>query len=134
MPLSEKLQEARRLFLSSIPLSGRLVTCPWYWEYHSVEFSVPASVQNLELSVPTHLVLTFCKEKSLICIRMQGKKPFVAQTVLNQNRKKRLESFRTTCLVLLPSRSCWKVTFPIFLPQQNRFYRTTNFQEEKPGK
>ena len=56
--------------MSSLPLSGRLVTSPWYWEYHWVEFSVPASVENLELSVPTGLVLTFCIEKSLICIRM----------------------------------------------------------------
>jgi hypothetical protein len=52
-----------------------------------VEFSVPASVENLELSVPTHLVLTFCKEKTEFCIGMQGKGPFVAQTVPNQNRK-----------------------------------------------
>ena len=95
-----------------------------------MEFSVPASVENLELSVPTLLVLTFCKEKPLICIRMQGKSPFVAQPVLDQNRKKLLESFRTPCLVLLPSRSCWKVTFPIFLPQQNRFYRTQTFEKK----
>ena len=78
---------------ASLPLSGRLVTCPWYWEYHSVEFSVPASVENLELSVPTLLVLTFCKEKTLICIGMQGKGPFVAQTVLNQNRKNTSRKF-----------------------------------------
>ena len=61
------------LVLASLPLSGRLVSCPWYWEYHSVEFSVPASGQNLELSVPTRLVLTFCIEKSSICIRMLHK-------------------------------------------------------------
>ena len=38
-----------------------------------MEFTVPASGQNLELSVPTHLVLTFCTEKSLICTRMLHK-------------------------------------------------------------
>ena len=59
-----------------------------------MEFSVPASVQNLELSVPTHLVLTFCKEKPLICIGMQGKRPFFAQTVLNQNRENHGSEFR----------------------------------------
>ena len=78
---------------ASLPLSGRLVTCPWYWEYHAVEFSVPASVQNLELSVPTHLVLTVCKEKPEFCIGMQGNGPFVAQTVLNQNRKNTSRKF-----------------------------------------
>ena len=87
-PLSEKLQRVRRLFLSSIPLSGRLVTCPWYWEYHSVEFSVPASVQNLELSVPTHLVLTFCKEKSLICIRMSHKETLCCPNWYKQKHQK----------------------------------------------
>ena len=59
-----------------------------------MEFSVPASVENLELSVPTHLVLTFCKEKPEFCIRMQGKGPCVAQTVLNQNRKNHGSEFR----------------------------------------
>ena len=123
-PLDEKLQRVRCLFLSSLPLSGRLVTCPWYWEYHSVEFSVPASVENLELSVPTHLVLTFCKEKPLICIRMQGKRPFFTQTVLNQNIKNTSRKFPHSVLgsgavkKLLESK-----LFPIFLPQQNGFYR-----------
>jgi len=58
-----------------------------------VEFSVPASVENLELSVPTHLVLTFCKEKPEFCIGMQEKGPCVAQTVLNQNRKNTSRKF-----------------------------------------
>ena len=81
-------ERVRCLSTASLPLSGRLVTCPWYWEYHWVEFSVPASGQNLELSVPTHLVLTVCKEKPLICIRMQGKRPFVAQTVFKPKPQK----------------------------------------------
>ena len=123
------------LVLASLPLSGRLVTCPWYWEYHSVEFSVPASVENLELSVPTLLVLTFYKENPLICIRMQGKRLFFAQTVLTQNLKNTSRKFPHS---VLGSGAVKKLVesklFPIFLPQQNRFLRTTNFQEEKPGK
>ena len=58
-----------------------------------MEFSVPASVENLELSVPTHLVLTVCKEKPKFCIGMHGKGPCVAQTVLNQNRKNTSRKF-----------------------------------------
>ena len=58
-----------------------------------MEFSVPASVENLELSVPTHLVLTFCKEKHEFCIEMQGKRLCVAQTVLNQNRENTSRKF-----------------------------------------
>ena len=59
-----------------------------------MEFSVPASVQNLELSVPTHLVLTFCKEKPEFCIGMQGKGPCVAQTVIDKNRENNGSEFR----------------------------------------
>ena len=76
MPLNEKLQEVRCLFLSPLPLSGRLVTCPWYWEYHSVEFSVPASVENLELSVPTHLVLTFCSNQAFCMTKRKQTRKF----------------------------------------------------------
>ena len=100
-----------------------------------MEFSVPASVENLELSVPTLLVLTFCKEKHEFCIEMQGKRLCVAQTVLNQNRENTSRKFPH---YVLGSGAVKKLVesklFPIFLPQQNRFLRTTNFQEEKPGK
>jgi len=117
--------------LASLPLSGRLVTCPWYWEYHSVEFSVPASVENLELSVPTHLVLTVCKEKSLICIRMSHKKLFFWS---NRNKPKHQKHFsKAYCSQepVLLRRKMGKVDFPLTSWwQQNQARRAEAFEKK----
>ena len=50
-----------------------------------MEFSVPASVENLELSVPTHLVLTFCIENPCSRIRMPHNRASHCSNRYNQN-------------------------------------------------
>ena len=123
------------LVLSSLPLSGRLVTCPWYWEYHSVEFSVPASGQNLELSVPTHLVLTVCKEKSLICIRMSHKETLCCSDCFKPKPQKHFSKACCSQEPVLLRRKMGKVDFPLtFWRQQNQARKCRSFREEKPGK
>ena len=122
------------LFLASLPLSGRLVTCPWYWEYHSVEFSVPANVQNLELSVPTHLVLTFCIEKPEFCIGMQGKGPCVAQTVLDQNRKNTSRKFPHYVLGSAAIKKLLESNFPHLPAATEQVLANNKLSRRKTGK
>ena len=127
--------------LASIPLSGKLVTCPWYWEYHSVEFSVPACVENLELSVPTHLVLTFCSNQAFCMTKRKQTWKFcllfvkLAERLFlkNKNLKNTSRKFPHYVLGSAAVKKLVKSELSHLPAQQNMFLRT-KLSRRKTGK